>query len=296
METNFSVIVSLIGSLFTALSVLFALYVYRRRQDTISFAGFRTSLIDIRNNTSLLIEVLSESSLSEIGVSIARQIKSIYPDECTKEDILNLLSDESKRNYVVTAIHLGLRDSRAMRDARSLTDKLNRIPFEHESQLPLVTDIINGCLFHMKQAVQITTSSVFYIENIFDEETYKKEILPRLEKVQSIDLVLCEIAEIIYEISTSGVQSLGAKVFEEAENILNILVDTLSLKSDQELRHFRKIDQQLFRKRQIPEEEYAIEQMFYLLNQIRGEFTERNWDSIVASKTKISDAIKTDLT
>jgi len=150
---------ALFGLLVTAASVLFAIFVYRRERDKEAFSKFRLSLVDLRSGLVRLIELLSEGSLSEIGVRISGEIRRILPDNATKNDLVSLLNDKTRHDFIVTAIYLALQNSQALSEIREEARELKRIPFEHESHLPLIATILDLSLFHSFTAISYSASS-----------------------------------------------------------------------------------------------------------------------------------------
>jgi hypothetical protein len=192
-------IASLAGSVFTALSVLFALFVYRRRQDQEAFTSFRTSLIDIQSNINVIGKVMTEASLSEIGFCIGEQLRAIYPNGCTKQDVIKLFTDDDMQNYVVTAMHIGVRDAVSTTEAFDIIDDLQRLPFQHQSQLPLTSAILKECLSILSNSVFQVSSVGMYSTALFHENNREilEEQISRLEDIDNIDLVFRDMGEFI---------------------------------------------------------------------------------------------------
>ena len=90
METTLDVI----GSMFTAFSVLFALFIYIRNRDADASAALRTSLVEMKMALDLFMEATTEEAFSEIGVSISKQLRAVYPNGCTPKQIMDLLTTQ----------------------------------------------------------------------------------------------------------------------------------------------------------------------------------------------------------
>src|SRR2546425_6340637 len=94
----------LLASLFTGMSVLVALVVYRRSEDRATFSRFRLSLVDLRQAVHRLDMLLSEPFFAEISDNIARELTRLLPSTCTPDELVTYMADKQNHDYIAQAI------------------------------------------------------------------------------------------------------------------------------------------------------------------------------------------------
>lgn len=282
---------SITGSVFTALSVLFAIYVFRRRQDSSSFASFRTGLVDIRSNINSLSKAISDESITEICACITNQLRSIFPSGAKKEDVIDLLTDKTKIDYVITAMHLGLRDSGAMSQTLKTIEKLDRIPFEHEVRMPLTTEIIQLSTSIITHWIITVTSPAYFRTALFEGDDIKSTF-EQIEKLDNVDLMFREIIEIFRVASyASAIEFIGG-MLSSVQIMIDILVKTISKKDDSELRKYQLKDHKLYKHFSPEKDASDIDKIFHYMKLIKDEFASDDWDIIVESKAKYDQILE----
>ena len=275
----------IVGSLFTAFSVLFAIFVYIRNRDADASAALRTSLIEMKMALELFMQATSEEAFSEIGVSISKQLRAIYPNGCTPEQVIDLLTTE-ENNYWITAVYLGVQQSKTLEIAGLRAEKLNEIPLQYETNAPLISEVLKGCLFYLAESLRIVASTRQYVGIHRDNMAYVEE---RLNKIEDVDLLFREIAEMFYEYSASVAKEQNVyEVANAAKSIIEIFSRNILTRSDAELRRIRRHNLQIYRTKPLPTDaETAIDRAFFYLEQIKSDFSTHDWNQMFEDKMTI---------
>lgn len=275
----------IIGSFFTASSVLFSLYLYWRKKDAEYFNNLRASLIEIQANMAILRESIYNRVWKDIGINVAKEVRAIDPSMASKEEFVELLRSLDKRKYVVTAIALGVRNSKALEYTLSIIERLRRIPFRLESQMPLVTDALRLCLDATGLAAESPFSSEFlgsYLLGNVDEL-----IVKRIVEVKNLDMAEREFAEVFNETCRTGIRDkIQGRIYMKGETVIWILMETLLRKTDRELRRIRKHTRHIARPPEylgMPEELPLLREIKLAVAQldcIKDEFDKKDWAEI----------------
>lgn len=287
MET----LLSIVGSFLTAFSVLFAVYVYVRKRDSDTFAALRTSLVEMRMAGDLYKQAMAEAAFSEIGISISNQLRAVYPSGCTREDVIGLLTQPEMRNFTVTAIHLGLQESKSRKEARERSEKLIAIPKRYESTMPLISEVLGHCIIYVTQTLELIASNQFYVENTVErmgsDKDFSESMVNDLEKIENMDLLFRYLAELFFEISSAA--RTDAYIIASAATVI---IDTFTMnvlkRSDAQLRRLRRRNQKIYRTSPVPvDTETSIDRAFFYLEEIKSEFSNHEWDIMLESKMTI---------
>ncbi len=292
-------IFEIISSLLTSLSILFAVYVFWWNKQTQEFNEFRKSLLYIRINYDKLLRGIEQCSLAEIGLSISNEIRAIYPDGCTKDDLIDILttlqSNYSYNNYVVTATDMGLQKSIIIREINEITDTLREIPYRHEVTMPLISKILSNVIFYMNTAMSYITKDTGYTSTFLSREVRTNEnFIQRLNNIHDVDLIYREIGEIIREYSYDTITDV-TPILHSANKIVDILAAKLLKMSDTELFFLKMRDNRVFSNvsynltDDFPEEPIDIAYLY--LEKIRNIFTIGEWHKIQECRELIIDKV-----
>jgi hypothetical protein len=285
---------NIIGSAVTAFSVFFAVWVYIRKRDSEDFAEFRSSLVELKNARDLYQKAVEESAFSEISYNVSDEIRKLFSPEESVEQVLSFLVDSENHDYVVTAIHLGLRRSDARKEAMSASEYLKSIPSKHEATLPLVSAIVKNCLFYVTWSLEMVTSSQPYIQNVLNPMMEKSEqqslIKGRLSQAPSTKILFRYLAEIFY----GSPYNMAKEGYTPLAGAASIIIDTLTgkmlTKNDRQLRKFQKNSGILFRTTPVPSDVVVdIDRAFFYLELMRDEFDQHEWDRILKAKLRIDE-------
>ena len=283
---SISMITAILGSVFTATSVLFSLYVFWRKKDAEYFNKLRASMIEIQVNLAILNDTVYNRIWRDIGISIANEVRQIDPGiRDDKEAFTRLLRDPKKRKYVVTAIELGVRNSKALRHALSIIERLRTIPFTLESQMPVITRALGTCLDSLSLAAESTYSSEFLGSYLLDN--VDELIIKRIDDTESMDMAERELAEIVNDTCKVGItEQIQGRIYSMAERVVGIVTDMVLSKTNSQLRKIRRLSRGMAR---LPVSQ-DIEEAFPLLTEIkwsvslleciRTKFDTRDWNEI----------------
>ncbi len=282
------------GSLLTALSVSFGIYVYRRNEDRHMFASFRDSLGDLRNHVSSLDYLLSESEFSVLGTNVTNRLRALKPPKWSRDEFIKYLVDKNNHSQVAAAIHQGRLDSPSIEPSRQLLAKIRTAPFRYKEQLPVVGLILGKLLFYIERVAATALSPQLLNSGIGNPKAIKEALVPELEKYEEEEQIFAEIAVFIGSFPAAAMQmdSMGQKLFDESERLIKILADAFSRKSDAELRKSGKQQRKSHSELRKISNEYAIDDAFAYFKAIRSEFTDDEWNRIVESKTRILEYVR----
>jgi hypothetical protein len=288
MAIEISELTSIFSSLFTGFSVIFAVWIYIQNRNKDAFAKLRLSLIEIQESRSLYIKAMDIAAFSEVSVSIAKELRAIFQTDIRKQDVIDLFSKPENNNYTVTAIYLGLQESRARNELQNKTERLRAIPSRHQAQMPLMTEVLSICLKYVTGTAGSLSSTELFVANILRDPSKKQQALQRMESVDNINLLFREIAEIFYEVSNSA-RDQGISSAQAAEVIIDIIANSLLRRSDSQLKRLQNKDQKAFRNTPVPTDVITpIDRAFFYLELIKSEFSDHEFDLMFQAKVLLN--------
>lgn len=278
---------ALLGSTFTGISVLFALIVYKRGEDKQMFSRFRLVLIDLQHNIRRIDRALSEGTFSEIGENITTEIKKIIQKDSTCNDVINYLKNEGNHDYIATAIHLGRNKTKKIEYINDLTELIERVPFEYQEQLPVVSAITNNLISYVNIVARQTISPSIFNQILGSPNAIEKLVIPNVEGIDDVDTLFQRISLIISAACSSALETRGQPMFDRSEELLNLLIGTYANMSDAKLRIDSKLQRSKSNELTKIESNKPIEEAFRALQLVRNQFSHSEWDQIVETKTTL---------
>jgi len=276
---------TVLGSLFTAASVLFAIIAYQRQQDRLLFSSLRTSLVDIEASVNELDLLLNESRLVEVGDRIAGEIRDMVGHNADKSVVINFLEDEKNHNYIATAIHMGINRSKTVDAIDGIAGRLKRLPYLNLGQIPILREIVSGCVFYVTMTAEGAVSPRVFDQILGKAELRKKHVIPAIEAISSPALIFQEISVLVSAASGSALKSQGQAVLDDIRQMMAILTRRITELRDSDLRALRnRLSGAVIRD---PKDTTAIEDVFTPVDRIRHLFEDTEWDSLVESKARI---------
>jgi hypothetical protein len=276
-----------VSTLAAAASVVFAIYSYRRQRDKEAFSGFRLTLLELRDLVAKTDAHLSSAYFAELGHKIARRIASLLPDNVTKDQLIQYLSDKSKHDFVAQAIYLGRHDSSTIDRLNDFAQQLNRLPYRYREQFPIVFELTRRLLFYVRAIARKVAAPKLLDMAIGNPDTVTGAIEEKaLFDCESVQDCLVDL-ENYMSAAPSTIIQLQQPVFDDAEKLLCILIDKFSNMTDESLRLQSKAQRQMLDDIARIDEPTSIETAFALFNMIRALFSHAEWDSIVEAKTRL---------
>lgn len=284
---NIADIATLLGSVFTGLSVLLALIIYKRNEDRNAFRRFRLSLVDLRHNAQQLDQILSDPLFTEIGINISAELKDLFHGGVTKEQFINYMMDKANHDYIASAIYLGRQKSSVIPTTRELTTQMEKIPFEFRELLPLTSAILMKLNFYIIQTRDNVTSPKIFDFVIGKPDNFGKVVIPTLPSAENETTVFRHIGLILAATSKILLRKQGQAVMDEANTLLNLLIDKFLLMADTELREQSRLQRALSGTISKINKETSIEDAFEYFKLLKNIFNASEWDLIVETKTKL---------
>ena len=276
-----------LGSFFTGVSVLVGLVVFRRQEDRDAFSRFRMTLVELRQAIAQLNNLLSESTLTEVSLSIAAALRSLIPEKATAASIRKYLLDKKHHDYVAQAIHIGLNQSESLVQARETISRIERLPFEYQDRLPLVSSILRRLIRYIRQSAEGVFSPRLFNEVIGKPENLKHVYGQFVKNALSVEDVFRSIALLLAAGSETLLKGKVQGVFDSTEELINAIVKAFSLLSDAKLRLESSRQKRNLKRIEQINNKTAAEDAFDYLKICRHLFEEESWNSIVEVKTKL---------
>lgn len=278
---------TLIGSLFTAASVWFAMFAYRRGQDKSLFASLRASLIDIQIAVARLDDLLSELRFDEVGNSIAHQLSIMIGVNAERASILNFLENAQNHDLIASAILMGINRSETAREIDETTRNLQRLPHVNANQIPLLRQILSGCISYATQTAHFSTSPRLFDRILGTADGRTEMVIPNIQRRDTPELIYQELALVLSAASGATLRLRGQAILDDIRIIVRILVQRVASLSDAELRKLgRRLSGVVIKD---PKETTTIEDVFVRLDKMRSLFPADEWDSLVEAKARIQE-------
>lgn len=280
-------VATIIGSLFTGLSVIFALITYRRNEEKNAFKRFRLSFIDARHAIRQLDRFLSEPLFTEIGTNISLELRGLFPEHFTKEEFISYLSDTNNHDYIAQVIYLGRQKSSTIAQTRDLIAQLEKMPFEYKEQLPLVSALFTRLFVYVAQTVDGVISPKIYNTMLGTSDVVKEAVVPNLEDAKDENSIIRKVALILAVASKTLLEGQGQKVLNETSTLIEMVVNKFSSMSDAELNKQSAVQRSQVSVISSIDKQTAIEDAFEYFKLMKPLFSSTEWDTIVESKTRV---------
>ncbi|HBC3478279.1 TPA: hypothetical protein KDY95_003418 [Vibrio cholerae] len=275
------------GSIFTGASVLFAMFVYRRNSDKEMFKEFRLSMIDFKHNIQEIDRLLAEPLFSEVSSNIALELEKILPDNCTKEQFVEFMTNEENHDFIGQAIHIGRIKSNKVERINELLSLVEKTPYSYAEILPATSKSITGIVKYIDQVTRQLLSPRLFDAAIGTPESFNKYVVSDLENIDSLKLALCVTSGTMIAACSSVLMGQGQRVFDEAENLLNAIISEHVELSDKLLRVQSRSQKKHHSSVLQIDEETNIEDAFKALKYVKDMFSDDKWEKIVESKTTL---------
>jgi hypothetical protein len=282
------------SSLFTAASVLFAIYVYRRKEDQRAFAALRESITQLRINITRLDDLLSESHFTVLGGNIANRLWSLKPQAWSREQFYDYLTAKENHDQIANAILQGRLESDCITRAKELLLSVLLAPYSYKEQLPVLTMLLTKLLFYIKRVYSSALDPETFDRILGDPDAIREGLLPELKKYDTDEHALAELGVFVSACPSAvmKIDRMGQRLFDQSETLVAILTETLARKSDAELRRSKRKQKRLAAQLTTIRSEHAIEDAFEYFRAIRRDFSEEDWNRIVEAKTIVLELMK----
>ncbi|MDH5694935.1 MAG: hypothetical protein OEZ47_17695 [Gammaproteobacteria bacterium] len=285
------------SAIFAGVSVLVAIFIYRKNSEREYFANIRRKFVRYRSLVSEANEIFQEIGLVEVGAKISEKLRLLCPSDYSTNQIQEFFYDEENADFIRQAIYLGLGESSTVHRAKKIARELDQLNSELVEPFP-ITKVTLGILTAYFTAMTDTLSSGELIDNIFETVREKKEEYePHSEdELLHPDLVFRQMAIYITLFHVDFANEHGEKMLCQVERILNIITHNYELKSDGALRKLRKLE-----KKKLPEYKETADTisegkkvLFEYLKFYKSDLDSEDWDDLVESKTLLESAFPVD--
>lgn len=278
----------IIGSFSSAASVLWAIRTFKLNNDKMAFAKFRLNLVDLRHLVKKLDKQLDADTFAEVALGIAEEIRQIFTDDITVEELISSLKDVDQKNYVRQAIYQGITNAPSHKVTEDIIEQLDRITTEFAEQFPIVAAIVRQLNFYGKRAAKGTSSPKTFRLFLNDDEKIDRVFAPELRKQSNARLAYREIAVLIADISGRMLDGDEQGNINDVSDLMEIIINTFSVLSDPQLKKQSVLQKELY-KRAITkiDNKTSIEDAYEYLDLINPVFTRAEWNKIVEAKTRI---------
>ncbi|MXY55949.1 MAG: histidine phosphatase family protein [Gammaproteobacteria bacterium] len=280
---------SFLGSLFTGVSVLVAIWIYRRTEDQRTFAAFRLSLVDLRHAVHELDNLLAEPLFNEVSLNISREIRQLFASTPAKSELNEYICDSIHHDFIAQAIHAGLQQSSALRRCEELIAVIECQPSKYREQLPIVASVLSSLNQYIVRIARTVSSPRLFNEVIGDPDQFKELATSTRFYADSVSdfEAFRHIALIMGGVPSALMSDHGQKVFDAIESLVQMVADRFATMSDQELRTESRQQQRKLKKLGAIDEPTAIEDALKQFRLIRHVFASAQWDRIVSMTTVV---------
>ena len=278
----------LVGAVFTGMSVLVAVVSYRRAEDRRAFSQFRLSLVELRQAIRELDGLLAEPFFNQVGLAIAAELRQLFDARPLKGEIRAYILDESHHPYIAQAIHAGLQQSPILARCSTIIDVIDRIPYQYQEQLPLVSLVLRRLSVYINQTAHGLLAPRLFNEIIGTPENFERLAAERFDTDKVSDAeAFREIGLMLEATQENLLRIQGQQVYDATESLIEDVVRIFSRMTDSELRKQSKVQRSQRSELEAVDHAYAIEDAFEYLKRARLLFDETAWDRIVENKTII---------
>lgn len=281
-------IVTAIGSVGTAVSVLWAIFVYRKNNDEKSFSKTREVLSALMDKISGLDGLLSEPEFSVLGNFISEQIMRLKPKEMTFSEFTDYLRDTENDIHIAQAVHVGRQNCDYVEKIENYVSGIRKIPALLIEKLPVVSLAIARVLFYITKPGESTMAPVVLFQ-IFGEESNRGNLMEKLQKCKNENIYRSELSLFI-----SGLPSylmiqkkLGQETFDKAEKFIHIVVNTFLRLDNKKIKKSSKLQLRIYSELFSIDKEHAIEDAIEMLKPIKSEFSDQDWATLNSLKGEV---------
>lgn len=222
--------------------------IHRQTAEQQRFAEFRIALLGVQESLALLKRALSRGACREMGAYIGARTCAIQQGGVSKDMLVELLADPDRRGYVLTAFELGLRDSKAAESIRAGAERLVRSASASGCPVPVIGEILRSLSLFVDGSVRLLLSPDFYEQSLLDPSVFDERVAARLGRLRHSRLHHRELAEIVSEVAYEAVDGSLGKLVGEAEQLVHVIVRTLTRTNDGELARFAARANRAYRK------------------------------------------------
>lgn len=282
-------VIKAIGAIATAVSVIWAIYIFKRSETQKAFSKTRESLATLKSNISSLDDMLGEPEFTMVSYNITKSLKELKPNSWSLNDFTEFLSKKESAIYVANAIHMGRNNCALIENIEKLLNSIESLPISIKSELPIVSLCINNLLFYIKKPGRNALSPAVFAAYLTNSENIEKVLKPNLDKIQFEELYFGHLTQYIEAgpISVMNRDKLGERTFKLTEKAISIIVDTFNKMTDRELKVAKNLQHKVFLKTREINNEHSIEDAISMLQLIRSSFSETDWDTIIDIKGRI---------
>ena len=296
-------IIQTLGALATAISVFWAIHVYRKANENKSFWEIKDSIIKIPEICQEINSLLTEPFFAAIGNSIAKELKELYSSEQTLEDFSEfLLDDESSHNYKALAIYSGLKQCSEVSQIKDLIKDLQNAERIVTVRCPYLGKSFSKLSFYIARAAQRTISSRILNRSMtaeFEENTTNnafRSAIRSASETGSVELYFKELAIFITTVSKTSLKTehLGQRTIDLSYTMLKIAGNVFGLLGEFELKKISKKDFRLSKKSFNINNKHAVEDAMDIFKKYKKYYSEDQWDKLIECKGRIIELMESD--
>ena len=277
--------------MFAGVSILVAIYVFRRNIEREYFFKIREKLIRYRLLVDEANNIFDEIGLVEISRCITNNLRQICPEDYSTNNIQEFFYDDENRDFVLQAIYLGLGESKTLKQAKEIEQKISQLASEFNEPFPL-SRISLGILSAYNQSIVNTVSSGKLIDSIF--EVVRNKSSEFKEQPQELllhpDLVFRQMGIYITLLHIDFINSYADIMLTQFEKISGIITTNYESKSDRQLRKLSNLEKKnvthyLSLGNSTSSSENAL---FEYLKFYKGIIKISDWESLIEAKTLLA--------
>jgi hypothetical protein len=281
------------SSFFTGASVIFAIYSYSKKNNQERFTNFRISLTDLRKALDELIDMLSFGGFTEIGFSVSNEIKKLFKENPSKDEIISYIKNPKNESYISQAITLGLLNSEFLQYSEEVIRIFDRKPVEYRVQFPQLSNVINIINIFLQTSLRVPNSVDTISKMVFYIEDSDRRIIDTLEEIEDEISIFREIAIWVSSSIFNIHEEVTKNILEELSNIIYTVTDVFINSNDRQLIKISKTEFKDIHKINLDEfENRPLDALVKMLYTYKSKIDLKSWDSLIESKTKITSKIE----
>jgi hypothetical protein len=270
----------------TAVSVFFAIHVYRRNRSKEEFSAFRQSLLNLRHGISELDSLLSEPPFTQLGFNIAKHIRRIFSSVTDSNQLVQILTDNEKHDLVAQAIHLGRLETHVIANVEKQVFALSKLLFTFRDQFPVVFATVLSLLTYIQRIGAFGTSPKL-LDQALSEIKHNVEA-GRLLRFSDMEENWAQLGN-FFAGAPSQLASTQQPVFNNAEKLIGIIIERFTTMTDSELARESKAEKKhagAIAKINTPTH---VEDAFEFFKLRRELFDTTTWDVIAMETAKLQE-------
>lgn len=281
-------LVALLSSLVTGMSVLVAIWIYRRTEDQRTFAAFRLSLVDLRQNIRELDGLLGEPFFVEMGLAISDELRQLFPTRPSKDELKQYVIDERHQGFIGQAIHTGRLRSSTLKRCEKLIAEIERSPYVYREQLPVVSHLLFLLSTYILRTAQTASAPRLFDEIIGKPGQFVNLAKDKFDTDEVTDAEAFRYIGLMLAMAPSAyMEAKGQKVVTHAEKLMIVVVERYTGMADKELRKHGRRQRRMRKKVEEIDQATHLKDAFECFKLIRDLFDQDLWDSIVENVTKL---------